>query len=59
MTNMINSEIMLRMMPNQTNHASKACHKIQNLKLAKGLKPRLHVTSPKGPRGPKIVPRKA
>ena len=57
MTYIVSSEIMLERAPNQLNKASKACDKAQNLKLATGLKPRLHEASPKGPRGPKTVPR--
>ena len=54
---MVSSEIMLGMMPNHPNKASKVRNKAQNLKLANGHKPRLHEASPKGPRGPKSVPR--
>lgn len=43
-------------MPNQPNKASKACKKVQGLRLTKGLKPWPYKASPKGSKGLKTVP---
>ena len=39
MAYIVSSEIMLEKVPNQLNKTSKACNKVQNSRLAKGLKP--------------------